>query len=488
MQSDTTQALNPEQGNRMVERPLRFATEQISQIKTYYDTVVPADINVFDSPPIYQKLQAPDRQKKVKPPHPEQPEAAARPITDYYDVENELGYLLKYTKSQTPEQQATYIKDNIEGLITEFAFKVPYRRKSYIIQGTNFCYGDVRMIDMLKKTTEVAGEGSRTAMENVGLIKVFQLFESSIRNFGSPIESPLIISPPKEWDYGFVFYYEPEFDRSSKTWFVKLHVLWYPEKRNEISKSKDILYNINPSYQFNSTKEFLENPIFDLTKVPNLAAVMKAVGISKQDVSLSQQYEQIIKNDPLITSGINEYTKTIFKIYNALKNHPNPEKLMKTMFENEIGELRSLITGMYTIGKKLKDQIDQRFSLHDYRQLEYSPTILNPHQFAPDANYMLAIIHQHARQQPALVVGGGSCPSIKRVSTNGFVSSLNAVESIMAGDSVENLMAQNLLSGNEDSDEHGSRKFKCPKCDQINERPRHKLIPHCQHCGADVSC
>lgn len=40
----------------------------------------------------------------------------------------------------------------------------------------------------------------------------------------------------------------------------------------------------------------------------------------------------------------------------------------------------------------------------------------------------------------------------------------------------------------DDSDEKGSLRFICPKCKQINRRPRGEVIPNCQKCGGDVSC
>jgi hypothetical protein len=40
----------------------------------------------------------------------------------------------------------------------------------------------------------------------------------------------------------------------------------------------------------------------------------------------------------------------------------------------------------------------------------------------------------------------------------------------------------------EDGDKFGSLEFDCPKCRRTNRRPRGKLIPNCQKCGADVTC
>lgn len=37
-------------------------------------------------------------------------------------------------------------------------------------------------------------------------------------------------------------------------------------------------------------------------------------------------------------------------------------------------------------------------------------------------------------------------------------------------------------------DEYGDLNFKCPSCGKNNTRPHGKLIPNCQHCGADVRC
>jgi hypothetical protein len=39
-----------------------------------------------------------------------------------------------------------------------------------------------------------------------------------------------------------------------------------------------------------------------------------------------------------------------------------------------------------------------------------------------------------------------------------------------------------------ETDDFGSLKFDCPKCKRTNKRPRNKLIPNCQKCGADVTC
>ena len=50
---------------------------------------------------------------------------------------------------------------------------------------------------------------------------------------------------------------------------------------------------------------------------------------------------------------------------------------------------------------------------------------------------------------------------------------------------------QDIFSGNGESladDRYGSRYFSCPKNGCRNTRPKDKLIPKCQKCGADVSC
>jgi hypothetical protein len=46
-----------------------------------------------------------------------------------------------------------------------------------------------------------------------------------------------------------------------------------------------------------------------------------------------------------------------------------------------------------------------------------------------------------------------------------------------------------LINGTPDiKDQFGSLRFSCPNCGRINTRPFGRLIPMCQHCGADVRC
>lgn len=46
-----------------------------------------------------------------------------------------------------------------------------------------------------------------------------------------------------------------------------------------------------------------------------------------------------------------------------------------------------------------------------------------------------------------------------------------------------------LLNSLLEDDNYGSRTFKCPRCGQVNIRPRNELVGQCQHCQSDeVSC
>ena len=87
-------------------------------------------------------------------------------ITTFYNIYNDVLFLQKYANNLTPEERNYYIKENLLGLFSEFAGKIPYRKIAYLLGERGLCYGDIRMTDMLRHTTDIAGE--REVQENIG--------------------------------------------------------------------------------------------------------------------------------------------------------------------------------------------------------------------------------------------------------------------------------------------------------------------------------
>lgn len=158
-------------------------------------------------------------------------------------------------------------------------------------------------------------------------------------------------------------------------------------------------------------------------------------------------------------------------------------------YDNKLAEMKFLLRGMYNRATKLKEV---------YEGLVTGQNTLYPANFIFEAanqliNKAMPIQAFTAyADKPAVVIGGGSCPSVSNKNSSGFMSSYQLSEGLSKGISIESLISKGLTNNDkeEDSDEFGPLEFVCPHsdCKKVNRRPAHKRIPICQHCGKDVKC
>ena len=403
-------------------------------------------------------------------------------ITTFYNVENDVLFLQKYANSLTPKESVYYLKENVLSLLSEFAGKVPYRNITYLLGEKGLAYGDIRLIDMLQYTSDLAGRQSREEQENIGHTWVYHEFEKSYQQ-ARLLKHAAILSPPKDWDYGYLFYYEPEFDPDLGREAVKMHAIKYGEARHEIKNSQTILHRLKPNFFYRTAREFLEFPIFDLDQSANLDTLLQAAGVSKQDVDYSHWFENTVRQDKIISYGMERYIQLAIDFTNSAN------LLDYDSYDNKLAEMKFLLRGMYNRATKLKEV---------YEGLVTGQNTLYPANFIFEAanqliNKAMPIQAFTAyADKPAVVIGGGSCPPVSNKNSSGFMSSYQLSEGLSKGISIESLISKGLTNNDkeEDSDEFGPLEFVCPHsdCKKVNRRPAHKRIPICQHCGKDVKC
>lgn len=385
-------------------------------------------------------------------------------ITTFYKVENDVFFLQKYAKELDPREKDYYLRENIYGLLAEFAGKLPYRNITYIFRNGGLCYGGIRMLEMLRFTSELTGEQSRETKENIGHSLVYTTLESDF-NSGQNGQPIAILSPPKNWDYGYLFFYEPIFDPKLAKPIVKMHAIKYPENRYEIKNSQNILLRINPHLFYKSTDEFLSSPVFDFVQTPNMESILQAANISNEDIEYSRWFEKTIASDELIQFGMNQYANLALELScqtNFDSQQLNSEKLNKMEF---------LLRGMYNRAKKIKEEYKDQISNNYRPQLlpnTYAPEIIKQSSYS---NYMF-MQFTHYASLPAIVQGGGSCPSVSRKSGKKYLSSSQLSEGLSSGKTIESQIAGNSSLDNDDEENYEYHTGNCaipkPKCGKTN--------------------
>lgn len=385
------------------------------------------------------------------------------PITNYYCVENDLAFLKNFASHLTREEKAFYLKENVFGLLCEFAGKIPYMTRTYIYKNGKLSYAGVPLIPMLEQTTRLA-DRQRVAQENKGLIKIFQRFEDSQNPAEPAIKQAFIISPPEKWSYGFVFYYHTAYSPDLDAPVVKMHLLCYPEKKEELRNSQAILAKIAPQMSLTSTKEFLETPFFDTTTSFSLSSLLRAIKISDSDIEKAKLFEEAIAFDPLITFWLNQYIDGVLN-----------ENLPTT-------KLDELIRAIYSRAQEIKEKIDARGK---YRPVSLFLSPAPPLQINGLIPPEAMLIHYAGR--PSLVIGGGSCPPIRRKEK--FSSLANIAQSLISGRSVERILISSLFPADKDQEDYEG--YPCQHCGgkipwEKDESNPQGWRTHCPHCGEPI--
>lgn len=416
-------------------------------------------------------------------------------ITDFYNVENDVSFLLKYTRNSPQEVKEHYLKENIYGLLAEFAGKVPYRKISYLLGDGGLTYGEIKMTEMLKHTTDIGGE--REKQENIGQSWIYQEFEESHLRAsvegGQPLQHAALLSPPKKWQYGFLFYYATEFDQELGREVVRMHAIKYDEKQDEIYNSQKILNKLNPQLFYKNTQEFLETPVFDLVKTPNLNAVLMAAGVSSQDVAYSHWFEEAVKQDAVISYGVNNYLRL------ALELSENTDSLDAHLRQKVLQVMELTIVGIYNRAKEIRENYSANLN-------GTSPSIKNEQLSGPqlyeNAYAAYGQILAGYSSQPAVVVGGGSCPVPTKSGGDGFPTSYSLSEGLNKGQTIESQLSGKNTSKRIDYKDDpnlcqcgqpNSAHFHCPGKTEKGAACKHPIIVGtrtsvCPGCGLAATC
>lgn len=359
----------------------------------------------------------------------ERPEDKKESIFAYYDVPNEIDFIDKI-KDRVGEEDRTYlIQENVYRFLGEFAGKVPYTTIAYTRTDDGLSYAGIDLMDSYRNTAEMTAPHSRERDELVG-------YEKIAATMANGAQSATWISPPKIADYGFAFHFE----RNPENDHIKEYILRYDENRGELGKSAAIQEAIDPVRVFDTDSEYLHNPYigFEEQDCIDIEHVMGSIGIDVDDIRKSQLFEQRVQHE--LSSWVEMYTQAI------------------ETGQKETAEF--LLTAIYNRAVDIKDSIDKKPG-----HIE----IASPSVHFSDiqtAEYDGALLAQYAKKQ-AVVIGGGSCPSVKNKWNGDPLSSPSLMKEIELGKSVSKLVNE--------ANEH----FVCPKCDYHATGPVGNECPHC---------
>lgn len=400
-----------------------------------------------------------------------------RDIHEYYSVENELGFLDRYGTRLNQEEQFFYLIENQLKFLGEFVGKLKFSKIRYLLNEKNgFNFAGLRLIDMLKHTTSLAGNESREGFENTGLVKLFKKFEEDLLSGNNQLQNGLLLSPPKDWNYGFAFYYEKQYDPFLGEFVINMYPLRYVEEKHQLVQSQKILSSVrDDATNYQTTEDYLAQPLLDA--VPSLDKMLTFTNITANDINQLDQFQSIMEEH--LGAEISLYAQGIIYLYQHRNNISEKELGDKYVF------LETLRRSIFNQAKDVWENKPQLRKHYD----KFEPVSSHPIIDQFPLSQQLPVINMervlfYGTQMPAVIVGGGSCP-VTQKSTS--ISSL--AENVMNGNSIESMTQNNFSdSGSDKSDEFGSLTFECPDCKKVNERPRHQLLPACQHCGSTKVC
>lgn len=239
-------------------------------------------------------------------------------IFDYYSVANEIEFA---RESRLPVNDVTfYIEENVHRFLGEFAGRVAYADISFIMKNGALTY---RGIDLTPSYERTAQNGERESDEYVGY--------SRIQNaLAQGAGSALWINPPKDADYGFVFYFVRDKQDSDK---IREHIIRYDEQRGDLSVSKNILQKIydkdKDSVGFQSDRDFVRKPIIGATDPQpesDLQIILSSMGVDKKQIDDSLRFEKRTRDDlvgwvrlyssAVLSGDIDFAEKLLLAIYN----------------------------------------------------------------------------------------------------------------------------------------------------------------------------
>lgn len=367
-------------------------------------------------------------------------------IFKYYSIDNEVKFI-RNTKDLPQDQQHYYLQENVKHFFSEFIGKVPYNTVPYSISNSGFDYAGMKVMDSYQKAADMGGE--RESAEIDGFKKIEKEMVSAMQAH-TKLPAAFWISPPKNWDYGFIFALIP--DANSK---VREYVLSYDESRTSLEMSNYLMYMLN-GVTYQNADDFLRHPAFVNRNGSDetLDSIKRSIGIDEKEISRSKQFEQHI--DSILGPGIDVYVDTIIQ---ASQNKDNAQLVIQA---------KLLLIQLYKQAEQIQAEIIS--SLNTTQTFTPIPTYQ-----ATSMDYSGAVMSLLYLDKGPLVLSGGSCPSIQDTETNPFdqssqifMSSFDYLQKIQKRP-LESLFKKVELS------------FKCPACGNLI--PSGKGIEVCPHCN-----
>jgi hypothetical protein len=350
-------------------------------------------------------------------------------IFKYYLIDNEVTFI-RSVDSLPQLEQEYYLQENVKRFLSEFVGKVPYTTIPYSIDQQGFNYGGMKVMDSYQKAADLGGD--REKAETYGFKKIEEEMQKSIDSQEKP-QSAFWISPPKNWDYGFVFALIPD----SKN-HVREYILRYDEPRNSLQMSNDLMYMLSDRI-YQNTDDYLRHPIFINTNSSDetLDMVMRSIGIDEYKVAESRQFEQHI--DDALTPGINMYVDMILRAAQIENN------------TDLITQAKLLLIQLYRQAEQIQSEITP--SSKDIMTYSQVPTYQTTSFDNAGALYSSSNL-----DSGPLITSGGSCPAIQDEDPNPFAqntriftSSFDHILKLQKGP-LESFFKQNETS------------FACPQC------------------------
>jgi hypothetical protein len=390
-------------------------------------------------------------------------------IFKYYSVNNEFDFL-KSAGELAPEKQEYYIQENVKRYLGEFVGKIPYTTIHYEMDNQGFMFAGMHVMDSYRKAAEITHQ-SREQAEVVG----FQMIQDALSNApheAAPPNSAYWISPPKDWDYGFMFILKVD-DKQHVTEYI----LRYPEKKGEFTKSNELLTLLDPHMRkLHDSDDFLLIPQFGKEKVKatsDLDTIMRTIGgTSEEKIAESHYFEEQI--DKVLGTWISEYSKRIVNLSKKDKNDID--------YAWHVEQAEILLLSIY-------QQAEDIIKLHPFQQISpefghflgTKENIFSQEQFESHT-------HELRTQGTLPQVAGGSCPAIEGQawdSVSRFITNIDFANALKSGIKIQDLMANGLKKDRYED-------YNCPHCGykmkgELKGRSD-TWAKNCPHCEGKLQC
>ena len=340
-------------------------------------------------------------------------------IFRYYSVENEVDFIKK-SKELSQETHEYYLKENVTRFLEEFIGKIPYTTIPYEIDHNGFSYAGLHIMSSYRRAALIGGEREKAEVDG------FEKIETHFINNASDYSTAFLISPPKEWDYGFIFILEKD-DLGR----VKEYVIRYNEDMYSLTKSAKIFLHINGGGSLPKTADdYLRNPICTKSggSRDNLEAILRYLDVDDRRIIEARIFEDYI------SSRLNLWIKKYSDIISSLSFF-EPQSIL---YKYGIIEAKKILLTIYQQAEKLKKEAEHNSAhIQRYNSLHYEIEPLD-----------LSLLFSNT----AKIIKGelpkteeGSCPSIIRGSSlvSGFVANFEMIISLSSGISIEKIVKEN---------------------------------------------